>query len=406
MRKLLIGCLVILSLVSAGCSRRTMGEADRLNVLCYEYQTREIQDAYWKAYADDDTIPKINFISPDEDFSNTGELYDQLIKGLLTKSPDVDLYMMSSYEENLSTVLRNHYYVDLSGNEALNAYFSDMYPQIRDWCTEGEELFGFPFYVYYSTHIMVNPDMMKTVGYTVDDIRTVSGLIDFCGVWRKEKSSPPNGGRPIAPTWYYYNYLLLHFDRDTGELDLDTPEFRGILTQCRDMLAHEDLFKKSFTAITDVDSDASPLYFDSVSIISRETQYEPIPYPLLDAEESDAKRYSEITWLIVNPYGKHVDQVTACLTALAGAMGKTDMHGPIYRDAAYYAEQKGYSQDRLDALDGFLSHMEVGRAFPGYGKIVSLCDEYVYDGSKTLDEVIAEAQHTLDMMRQEQYIGQ
>ena len=406
MRKIVLCCMAILCLFSTACSRRTMGEAGKLNVLCYSFQERELLDAYWTARIDDDTIPELFFITPSEDFSDVMELYDMLLTSLLTKSPDVDLYCMSSYEENMPTILRNQYYVDLSEYDTLTGYFDDMYPEIKDWCTEGDALFGFPFYVNYTMHIMVNPDLMDTIGYSVDDIRTVDGLVDFCDTWEKEKTSPPNGGRPIAPTLYFGNYLLQHYDRDTGELDLDTPEFRATLTQCRDMLAYEDLFQRSFTAITDVDSDTSPLYFDCASILSRNPQYQPMPYPLLEAEAEDTKRYTEVWWLIANPYGKHVDQVVACLSALAKSMGQTQLHTPIYRDADYYSYKDLYTQDRLDTTGEMISHMSVGTAFPRFNTIMSLCDEYVYEDTKTLDQVIEEAQHITDMMQREQFLDQ
>lgn len=408
MKKILIGCLVIASLLSAGCSRRAMGEDGKLNILCYGFQRGEIVDAYEEAYASDDTIPLLNFITFEDDLSDMEELYDQLIKSLLTKSPDIDLYCIASSQDIVPVILRNHYYVDLSRDDKLNAHFDAMYPEIRDWCTDGDEIFGFPFNVICQNHIMVNLDMMDTIGYSAGDIRTVDGLLDFCDAWRKAESSPPNDGFPIAPSKYYYNYILLNYDRSTGKLDLDTPEFRSILTQCRDLLAYEDLFQRSSGLMSDIDSDASPLYFECGCILSGNPQYEPIVYPLLDAEEADAKRFSYITWLIINPYGRHVDQVMACLTALAGAVGKSDMYipTPIYRNTGYYADQDLYSQERLDAAGEFLTHMDVGIVFPGFEEIMSLCNQYVYDGTKTLDEVIAEAQHTLDMMREEQYIGE
>jgi len=50
--------------------------------------------------------------------------------------------------------------------------------------------------------------------------------------------------------------------------------------------------------------------------------------------------------------------------------------------------------------------MEVEMSFPGYQDVLSILDEYVMDGTKTLDEAIAEARDLLDTIRQEQYLDE
>ena len=405
MRKILVWCLVIVSLVFTACSPRTMGEDDHINIFCFRYQIDDIQKAYGKARVADDSMPMINFVTPDQDFSNTQELYDSLMKGFLTKSPDIDLFVINGQDQYAYEIIENHYYVDLSREESLLSHYDAMYPEIVDWCSHDGEIFGFPYHVFYYMQIMADEGKMRSVGFTVDDIGAMDGLLDFCAAWEDRNAVPPTAGYYQRALCYCENYLLLHYDRSTGEMNLDTSEFRSLLSQCKE-LADREFFQEPYGMVTDVDEGTSPLYFGVVHIIPQEhRQYIPIHYPLLEAEPQDTKRYASIYWFVINPYSDHIDQVMSVLEYYAQIAGGTDLIvTPIYRDPAYYTDTGLYSPENLDQAAPFISNSFVGLNFPGYHEVLAILDAYVTDGTKTLDEAVAEAQRVLDTVRQEQFL--
>ena len=75
----------------------------------------------------------------------------------------------------------------------------------------------------------------------------------------------------------------------------------------------------------------------------------------------------------------------------------------------YLYSRKGFYPDvpaeRINTIRGFLDGHYAGYGFPGGQQVVTLCDQYVYGGDMTLDEVVIEGQRIIDMMRKEQYIG-
>jgi len=406
MRKILLICMVILVFAPTACARRGMGKPDCLNIFCFRYMTDDIQKAYGKARTADDTMPMINFITPDRDFSDMNELYDSLMKGFLTKSPDIDLFVISGTNQYAYDIIENHYYVDLGQDEALQSHFDAMYPDIQAWCSDGGEVFGFPYHILYNMHIMADDGMMASIGYHLEDIKTMDGFLDFCDTWDERIAAPPTAGYYQRALSYCENYLLLHYDRDTGDLNLDTPAFRSILSRCRE-LAQLEYFQEPYGLITDVDSDTSPLYFGTVNIIPRShRQYVPIQYPLLKGEPAGTKRYASVYWLLVNPYSKHIDQAVRVVESYAGIAGNTELIvTPVYRDPAYYDNTERYSQENLDNIASFIGDSFAGILFPGYYEVLEILDAYITDDSMTLDQAIMQSQHVLDMVRKEQYIG-
>lgn len=413
MRKILVWCLAIVSLFLTSCTRTSKGDSDRLNVLCYSFETNDITNAYLIARDPYQSFKVPRFITPNEDFSNMDELYDSLMTGFIKKSPDIDLFLIDSRDPHACQIIENQYYTDLSQDESVMAYFDDMFPEIVDWCSDGDAVFGFPFHVFYNMQIMADEEKIRSVGYTLEDIAAVEGLQDFCDTWRTQRSSPSYDGHYRSAIEYCKNYMLLHFDRDTGELDLDAPEFRNLISQCRELNETQPFFQEPYGS-GNVITDVSPLYFGFSALIPQQNQqcgqYAPIPYPLLAGEPPDTKRYATVYWMMINPYSEHKDWAMRCIEGLAKSSGGNHLSiSPIYRDAEYYKEDgpvpSTFTQEMLDKAAPILQRTFVGISFPGYRETVKILDAYVTDGAKTMDEAIEEAQNILDLMRAEQYIG-
>ena len=155
-------------------------------------------------------------------------------------------------------------------------------------------------------------------------------------------------------------------------------------------------------------SSESPLFFGSMDpAYSPYDRYTPIPYPLLDNEPPDTRRYASVYWVMVNPYSDHVDLAVRCIGELAKMAGNMRWeYSPIYRDEANYEDlvKRMYPQEKLDRAGAFIQDCFVGIDFPGFREVMRILNAYAAGGDKSLDETIEEAQRILDMMREEQFL--
>lgn len=413
MGKKLLCCMIILLVAFTACSRQKKDD-ERLNILCFSYQTTDISQAYLRARDPYQSFKNPHYITPDEDFSNVDELYESMMKGFLKHSPEIDMFIIYSRNVYAREIIENHYYVDLSQDEALMAYYDDMYPGIKEWCSDEGAVFGFPYGILYPLGIMADESKMGEIGYTAEDIGTMTGLLEFCDAWRKEKSSPAIAGHYMPAVEYCRNYMYLAYDGATGELNLDTPEFRSLLSECRNLAQTQPIFQEPFGSGNAI-SDEAPLYFGFTGLIAPQyPQYRPVPYPLIDGEPPGAKRNAILNWIMINPYSEHIDWALRCIEGLAQTSGDMDWSvSPIYLDVSYYNDPNAgdyvnevlYTQEELDRAAPFVQEHFAGLAFPGSGEVTAILDAYITEGTKTIDEAIAESQRILDTMQKEQYLN-
>lgn len=403
MRKQIILCLLIIPLLFTACARKADTDPDTVNILCYDYQTRGLERLYQKALCYDNSTIKPHYIT-ENDFDSIQDWYEALHRSLTTHSSDIDIYCLDSTDEYAYKIIQDHYYVDLSQDDILADNFDRMYPEIREWCACGEELFGYPYDLDWNMALMVDEAQTRRIGYGRDDFGTVDDLIAFCDTWKEQNAVPSTEGYTYI---YYYldNYLMQHYDRDTGEMDLDNPQFHEFLTQCRDLSQPGAIFARPEGNYAPHCSFTLPVHWFVFDAMHRRPEYIPVPYPLIPGEAADAKRLASVRWMVINPYSKKTEEAMNCIQDMTEWAWDMDAHRvPIYRDMESYPENM-YTQEQLDASEALMKRMAVGFPFPGYRGVGSACYGYIV-GAMTLDEAAAEAQRILDTARQEQYLGQ
>lgn len=414
-------CMVLLfSMLVSACAQHSSDGNDTVNIKCGAYQERLFSEMSRQARLHDDSLLPPALIYPGMEGEDPSRWNDDIFTTLMKGASDFDIYELYSTNPMVFKVIRDHYYTDLSRDEDLMRYFDAMYPDIREWCTYEGEFFGFPAAIYFTEQIMVNEDLAADIGFCPGEIRTIADLVDFCDTWRDINHTAPADGA-ITVRNYYADYILSRYGRTTGKIDLDTPEFRSILTRCRDLYMSDPIFQRdSEGTLGDIVEDTYPVVLNCHNIVPRVQAYVPVPYPLLDSEDPDTPRHARIAWFLINPYSKNKEQAFKYLAIWAESMKFEDRRRPlIYRDRAFYesntryghggnnqTNDEIYSQDKFDMAGDLLARMEVEMSFPGYQDVLSILDEYVMDGTKTLDEAIAETRDLLDTIRQEQYLDE
>lgn len=408
MRKRLLLCLIGLLLVCTSCA----GQSRDVNVMCLSVEKSKFDVIHRAGVVRDDSLAPVHCFT-EEDYADYADWYESVYTGLLARRDDIDIYWLRSSDDRAYKLLTDHYFVDLSRDEEMMRYFDAMYPEIRDWCTFGDEIFGFPVFINYAMGIQVNEGQIADAGYTMDDIRTMDGLLDFCDAWSVSRPNPPIEGA-LYLYEYVHDYILSHYDRATGELAFDTPEFRSILTQCRESRYFEYMPDSSEAFTLELDS---PISVAGTPLVYSQ-QYTPGYFPLLGGESPDTKRYVYIAWCVVNPSSKNKEQALRYMRLLAES-GKYDnwVNPILYRDTDFYTSAflmgnsfntftDYYADEQFDLVEDYLDGFYVGYGFTGYRDVWAIFDEYVTEGNRTMDEAIAEAQDLLDTIRREQYIGQ
>lgn len=409
MLKRLLLCLAVILLVCTAC----VGPPKDVNIMCYGFQEDMFRILHGAGLARDETLANVNCIT-EEDYESYTDWYESAYTGLLTRSGDIDIFLLNSMDDKAYKILKDHYFEDLSQDEQLMGYFDAMYPPIREWSKCGDEIFGLPFYIGYPMGILVDEERMGSVGYTMEDIGTVGGLLDFCDAWSEHNTTPPTE-QTLYVHFYYYNYILNHYNRDTGELDLDTPQFRSLLAQCRQYRDTEYLQDDDDLPYVELDK---PVLLCTGNPMVDKDNFTLGYYPLLEGEVPGTKRYADIRYFIINPSSKNKEQAFKYMNLLA----ETTKYNrwacdPLFREKEFYqsdllmggdyvTHDRRYSEEQFAMVNNFLEEQYVGYGFPGFSEIRRILYEYIEAGSQTMDEAIAEAQNLLDTIRQEQYIGE
>lgn len=393
-------CMGLLLFTACG-QEHTITDLDSVNIICRDFQVSVIEREYREAHDLDQELMAPNFIT-DADFNSYQEWRDYLIKALLTRQTDIDIFYFDNSDTSTHKILEYHYFVDLSEDEELVSCFDDMYPEIKEWCSYGDEFFCMPYEIIYYMNMMVDPGQLESVGYTVEDMNTIDGLLDFCNAWSAKNRTDPIEGRPLYDL-YIMNYMAQNYDWSNGELDLDSPAFRSILTQCRDLCENEEIFNRPAGRSPETFTFTAPIVFSMSINPKRGLQYVPLSYPLLDGESSGMHRVVGIHAYAVNPSGKHREQAMKYMGLIANEAKRGIPSSLLYKDVAMYPDEI-YTQDRLDMVGSILPRMTADYLFPGFETASRPCYEYVITGAKTLDEAISEAQHILDTVRKEQYL--
>lgn len=96
---------------------------------------------------------------------------DSLLQAMMSRSSDVDVYMLSAQEGAYSALLSRGYMAELGGNEALSGFADGMYPVFQKTSKKGGELYAVPVEMYTSVPAL-NLTALEKFGFTREDMPT------------------------------------------------------------------------------------------------------------------------------------------------------------------------------------------------------------------------------------------
>ena len=92
-----------------------------------------------------------------------------LIEAMMNQSADYDIFVITPQEEAFDAVYNRGYMAELTGSEAIDQFFADMYPSLAEhFCRNGVPV-ALPLGAYGST-FGVSTEAMEKAGLTVEDI--------------------------------------------------------------------------------------------------------------------------------------------------------------------------------------------------------------------------------------------
>ena len=109
---------------------------------------------------------------------------DELLRQLLTRAPEFDVFTMLSSATNVSNVIDKGFCLDLSGSEVIRDAFSRMHPAIADYFRRGDAIYAIPNGIGFSGELMCNEEVWRDLGYTEADVpKSFPAFLDFLETW-------------------------------------------------------------------------------------------------------------------------------------------------------------------------------------------------------------------------------
>ncbi len=259
----------------------------------------------------------------------------QLGEALVSGEADVDIFSVQLDSIDLQRLMEKGYCYDLSGNAALNAAVSDMFPLLQEAVQSGGKLYAIP--AEAGTYGVVSyPNNFKAV--EMEPPTTLLELCELISTWNDEYIDEHSNYRPTDNYNHkesmmsqafemYANYLTA-----TGQpLQLDTPLFRKVMTAVSEMRTDDLDIKVNWDDSASVD-EVSELVWQKKHLISTGYGYQIQTYafpedeyyhePLLLSLDDGMEPYQPLSVQVyfINPRSKNIEAAMQYLEAYCAAM--------------------------------------------------------------------------------------
>lgn len=175
---------------------------------------------------------------------------DELLRQLLTRAPEFDVFTMLSSATNVASIMDKGFCLDLSGSEVIRDAFSRMHPAIADYFRRGDAIYAIPTSIGFSGELMCNEAVWRDLGYTEADVpKSFPAFLDFLETWII-RSETADLGVDINVGWdeelydehSYAEWLIgmlmrsyIHQAKFAGSLRFNNPELVELLERTRDI---------------------------------------------------------------------------------------------------------------------------------------------------------------------------
>ncbi len=314
--------------------------------------------------------------------------FDEIATQLTINSDSFDLMILNS--RNDVTRLRDKgYYRDLSDLPEVVAYVDQLYPEWRDFCRKGEEIWALPVMVSDCTTILYNATLWEQLdmGPLPTDF---SSLLDLVERWYESNLredyclfGSPVVGRVDSYYFLYQalmNYYPVSCRVNNQPLQFDTETFVGLLTRLndlRDILKELDAYVPNTFAHESFPDDNRPLLFPyaGTSTFSYNAWQPESPsdhngniyensqiyrsLPLSITQDQEPMGLFDLAVMVVNPSSSNMELVTQLLSYIAANPTPTTQctllqDQPQGIRSQNYEEQSKLLEEKLKEMDDFL----------------------------------------------------
>jgi len=328
--------------------------------------TLSIHDEWsWSVY-EEATAAKNSFmqIHPDVIITEAGD--SDIIQSMMSRSDEVDIYILCSSNDAYDVLKQRGYLVPLNGIEGIEDTVNSMYPHIRDFISEDGSIYALPVDYAAFAQLEYSDLAMEELGFEHEDMpATWTDFFRF--IAENQHILDENGVVSMFPLKYsidevrrsifdtmvedYMQYIYTL----TGAVTFDTDVFRGLLAEFEKV----DFAATGLTEEGDAPGwtgyNKDTLFWTNGGRLSPAAYCNPTElggmYQLVlsPTEDSDTAVYAEIPLMVINPYSKHIDlaldfvaavhdnaSLETC-TAMCPDLMETKLVATYEEDLAYFA---------------------------------------------------------------------
>ena len=282
---------------------------------------------------------------------------DTALTQLLTRSSEVDIYVMDSHYDGLfSAILEREWGAPLSGSPGLSSYAEALYPTLAQTLTGSDGLFAV-LLDSYPMGLGINVQCLEMLGLTMEDVPTNwPDFLDFLGSIATEDCPVP-----IGLNWWDAQDVyrdLAECILETYSLEVacgasegyDTPELRAAL---------EALDRLDCQALYDISQSHSDFYgnpllssYNGVGVddCTFEDEIGYYHFRLSISADRPIRMPVEGYVAIVNPASEHIDQALLFLEEMVAQISAQTM-ATICPDVGQPAMRSDYQEERQNQED-------------------------------------------------------
>lgn len=244
-------------------------------------------------------------------------------QALLTENDTFDILMMPISQMDLTSLYSKGFFVDLTEDDAIKAYFDQLYPAWRDACMWEGKIAAFPLQADDHYQFMYNTDLWEELGLTVP--ATYDQLFQSIQQWSEEgilEEYPlfQINGKNRRSFEHLFNKLMgdyiLQCEIDQQPLNFQDSTLLELLSQLeamRTMLDEHDALNLMATPLM--------TFTGGITAVSRVQVYESIghfqPLMLAFSPEKEPIMQADLIVMIVNPRGANAELAREYLAYIA-----------------------------------------------------------------------------------------
>ena len=280
---------------------------------------------------DDTYSAALSQFTRDTGIAVRSEPCDDVVKRIMNRDQAFDVYRLTSDTNTLTNLLDKGYGVDLSGNEAIQAFAASLIPAVAEAVTYDGQIAAVPTDIVFPYVFSFNRTLWADCRLTDDDIpATMTELFDFIDQWQERYADQYPDVTPFYPfsvggshgdrnNPYFGLVMEMYRDsiiRATGTLTYNTPAFRDLLARVAPYAEPEN---KAANFIHEVPQMQQTLiYCTSVKMggMFLRTDHEVIAPPAVIAGSEPFQPFY-VQCSFVNPYSSRMDDAKTLLSYYA-----------------------------------------------------------------------------------------